>query len=522
VLAAGSGVLIALDTAAAVRADGGAPRATAWLTAADVTVGLVFPLAAVWAVGPVAQRWLMAAVGAGWLAGTWLPAARSLHQGLLVVALAAFPSGRLRGIRGWVPAALAVPVALGVVPQAAAGVILGAVAALAVLDRRRGTTGRWYPASAGAATGLVLVVAATWALRDPGSFDPAVVLFGWELVLFGVAGAFPVASRLVRRERAHLADEVIEAAAPAGLDGLADVLGQMLGDPGLRIHRWPADDGLGLRDVSERRRLLVSDAARPLAVVEHQASALDDAATAEAVTRAVRLAGTNLLLREEQRDRLADLEASRVRLLAVTDRVRQQAATDLNDEVRGPLAQVRRRIAETRLVIAAQDGGSPDDGVRALDVVLHELTAVDREIAALIAGVPPANLGGGRLGVALTALTRDSGIPVTIIADDDAAADVTAETALFYVCSEALANAVKHSRASQVSIEVRRRGARVEARVSDDGRGGADPAGSGLRGLADRVAAHSGRLWVDSSPGAGTVVSVALPDLGPGSRLPGR
>jgi signal transduction histidine kinase len=100
---------------------------------------------------------------------------------------------------------------------------------------------------------------------------------------------------------------------------------------------------------------------------------------------------------------------------------------------------------------------------------------------------------------------------VILDVDEGAAGEAAVETALFYVSSEALANAVKHAQASQVTVDLHRTGRRLELRVADDGRGGADPKGSGLTGLADRVAAVGGRLRVDSSPGAGTVVAAVVP-----------
>ena len=86
------------------------------------------------------------------------------------------------------------------------------------------------------------------------------------------------------------------------------------------------------------------------------------------------------------------------------------------------------------------------------------------------------------------------------------------ETAAYYVVSEALANAVKHASASRVTVSARQDDGHLVVRVEDDGRGGAaaEPAG-GLAGLADRVAAHGGRMALESAPGAGTRIEVVLP-----------
>jgi signal transduction histidine kinase len=143
---------------------------------------------------------------------------------------------------------------------------------------------------------------------------------------------------------------------------------------------------------------------------------------------------------------------------------------------------------------------------------MEELEAARREIADLVAGAPPADLGDGRLRRALDALATASPVPVVVVVDDDAAGDRETETALFYVCCEALANAAKHAHATRAAITVERLDGEIVATVSDDGRGGADPSGSGLQGLVDRLAARNGRLRVDSPPGAGTTVTAMIAD----------
>lgn len=85
------------------------------------------------------------------------------------------------------------------------------------------------------------------------------------------------------------------------------------------------------------------------------------------------------------------------------------------------------------------------------------------------------------------------------------------EQTCYFVVSEAMANAAEHARAAQVGVDVRAGGGLVAVEISDDGAGGADPAGSGLRGLADRVAAHGGRLRVISPDGGGARVLAELP-----------
>jgi signal transduction histidine kinase len=502
------GVLVAL----AVRADSEAPAASPWLTAMDVAVGLAFVAAGVAARGPLPERALIAAVGPAWLAGSFLVGARSLHQAVLVVALVAFPAGRVRGIVSWVLVGLAGLVAVGLVPQLGVAALFAGIAAVVLARWRADAAAAWYPTAAAAAVAAVL--GWVWWIEHlrAGTFDATVVLLGYELVLLLVAAGFPLAAAAVLWGRARLADPLLSEGQVAGLDGLAAVLGDALGDPDLRIYRWHDPDagfvdGRGQRVAGrgDRRWLAVDGPGGPVAVVAHRSSALEDGPTAAAVAGAVRLAVTHLRLQEEQQERLGELEASRARLVAAADRQRARAAAELRQDVEAPL-----RVAQSELV-AMRPGVRDPGAAAAVDVVVQELAAATGELADLVAGISPADLGGGRLGPALHALAQTSPVPVTVAVAEDAAASQEAETALFYVCCEALANAAKHAGATRVTIAVEREDGGVVATVADDGRGGADPSGSGLVGLADRLAARNGRLRVESPPGAGTTVTATVP-----------
>ena len=129
----------------------------------------------------------------------------------------------------------------------------------------------------------------------------------------------------------------------------------------------------------------------------------------------------------------------------------------------------------------------------------------------LAEGLHPAALVHGGLDGALAALATSSTIPVEVVARAGRLPPAV-EGAAWFVCSEALANVAKHSAASCARVRAARRDGVLRIEISDDGRGGADPArGSGLRGLAERVEALGGRLWVADRPGGGTVVAAELP-----------
>ena len=252
--------------------------------------------------------------------------------------------------------------------------------------------------------------------------------------------------------------------------------------------------------------MAVDAESRPVAAVASQAAALEDSSTAAAVSSAVLLAVTNIRLREDLRGRLQDLEATRTRILAAADLQRQRVGSMLRVEVDPPLRATRDAVQSVRAAVDATEAGAT------LELVAGELAAATDEIDDLVAGIAPGRLGGGRLGAALRALAGRSPLPVAVVVAPDAIGGPEAETALYFVCSEAVVNAVKHARATQVTIAIGERQGELLASIADNGHGGADPAGQGLQGLADRLATRNGRLRVVSPPGAGTnVIATSRP-----------
>jgi signal transduction histidine kinase len=189
------------------------------------------------------------------------------------------------------------------------------------------------------------------------------------------------------------------------------------------------------------------------------------------------------------------------------ERARERVAADVTTGVQHPLDAALSSIER------AQRSTQDSEATAALSIARAELRGVRDDLAALVAGVPAFDLGAGMLRQALDALALASPVPVEIRVSDYAAVDRQAEATLFYFCSEAVTNAVKHAAATRIRIEVRRAASGITAVVSDDGKGGANPttAGSGLRGLQDRLASIQGRLQVESSPGAGTRLTAVMP-----------
>jgi signal transduction histidine kinase len=133
------------------------------------------------------------------------------------------------------------------------------------------------------------------------------------------------------------------------------------------------------------------------------------------------------------------------------------------------------------------------------------------ELRDLARGIHPAVLADRGLDAAISALAARSPVPVGVDVATGRLPDPV-ESAAYFVVAEALTNAAKHARAAEISVRISRHRDLLIVEVIDDGAGGADPArGSGLRGLADRVAAVDGQLTVTSPPGGPTVIRAELP-----------
>jgi hypothetical protein len=503
--------------AAAVRAEAVTPATTAGEAVVVGVVGAAFLVAAAAAQGPTAMRALVAVVAIAWLLAAFLPASVLVHQAVLAVALLAFPTGRVGGPGRWVLVALTVPVASALAPQPALAMLFAAIGLACALRLRTDPVASAFPAAAAAAVAAVL--GGSWAVSRLASdaFDTDIALVVYELVLLAVAAGFAVATRAVVADRAGLADRLLAETETTGASALARILAATLRDPSLCVlpyEEGTSDDDFGARELAgaaeqggrdgpPRKRLEVRDGSQLLAVVLHRSGALDDAPTAAAAVEAVRLVLLNERQRRKVDHRAEALRAARGRLMAATDRQRVVTAARLRAEVVRPL---ERTLSSLRP--AAVGDATASDPVA---VAAGEIAAAVEDIDALVAGVPPVALGDGRLAAALEQVARRSSVPTEVSVTAGSAGTPEQEAALFYVCTEALTNVVKHADASSALVVLASDGSGLTLRVCDDGRGGADPAGSGLRGLADRLQLVGGRLRVDSPPGAGTTVRATVP-----------
>jgi signal transduction histidine kinase len=211
----------------------------------------------------------------------------------------------------------------------------------------------------------------------------------------------------------------------------------------------------------------------------------------------------------EQRAAQSEVRQSRVRLVDATDTARRRLERDLHDGAQQRLVSLSLalRLARMRL-------GSDADpaAVAGLDDAAGELKTALQELRELAHGIHPAILTQAGLGPAIDSLTQRSTVPADVMVLPDRRLSPAVEATAYFVVSEALANVAKYAGATGATVAAECPGDTLRVEVTDDGIGGADPErGTGLRGLADRVAALGGTLSVDSPAGGGTRIVAVIP-----------
>jgi PAS domain S-box-containing protein len=203
----------------------------------------------------------------------------------------------------------------------------------------------------------------------------------------------------------------------------------------------------------------------------------------------------------------AELRASRARIVEAADAARRRLERDLHDGAQQRLVELALdlRMARARL-------GDAEQARELLDAALEDLAAATGELRELAHGIHPAALTEGGLRPALEALVARAHVPTRLVAVPQARFSAAVEATAYFSVAEGVTNAARHGGARHVEVEAAEVGGRLRVEVRDDGRGGADAAaGSGLRGLADRLAALDGELEVISPPGGGTVLRAEIP-----------
>src|SRR4051812_24712347 len=246
---------------------------------------------------------------------------------------------------------------------------------------------------------------------------------------------------------------------------------------------------------------------RELALLVYDASLEDDPELVGAVAAAAAIALDDERLRTESEDRHAELRASRERIVTAGDAERRRLERNLHDGAQQRLVSVALQLR----MIQSRIDTDPALAKRLAASAGDELSKSLEELRELARGIHPSVLNHG-LKPALDSLASRSGVPTSVSFHAQERLPEPVELAAYFVASEALANVAKYAQATQASVRVSRSNGVAVIEIADDGVGGADEtAGTGLLGLADRVAALDGTLRILSPPGAGTVVTADLP-----------
>jgi len=298
---------------------------------------------------------------------------------------------------------------------------------------------------------------------------------------------------------------------------MRDELALALGDPSLTLAYWLPERGLYVDPAGRPVRLpptgsgrlatMVEREGEPIAAIVHDGSLADQRELVQAAGAAASLVLENERLDAELRATVEEVRASRARIVESEDAARRRLERNLHDG-----AQQRLVSAALSLRILAQKLNGDAESARELDSARGELDEGLRELRELARGIHPAVLSDRGLRAALEGVANRAPIPVELLEGPRDRLPEKVEAAAYFVDAEALTNVSKHAAATHATVKVSHTDARLTVEVSDDGVGGADAsAGSGLHGLADRVAALDGWLEIDSGRGRGTTITATIP-----------
>jgi signal transduction histidine kinase len=474
---------------------------------------------------------LLTAASAAWFLGTFAASGLSgyadfgslfltLHRGPLFHAVLAYPDGHLRSRaeRAVVGACYATAAVASVGADSGVTIAIALLVLVAVARRFAQASARRRLAlraalGATAAVAAVLVTGAVLDLRGASEATDRGVLAAYELAAGGTALWFVLDLLRGRWTQSTVTGLVVDLGG-ATVGALRDRLAYALGDRTLVVgYRVPGpaqyvdDDGrpVVLPRRGSGRELTYVGGEQPVAVLVHDPGAIDDPALLEQVAAATRIAVSNVRLQSEIQARLGELKRSRRRIVEAGDAQRRRLERQLRDGAHARLEAVASILEHTPRRSASARFESMLAGT------LAELANARDELSEFARGVHPSILSEGGLDAALADLAKRAAVPVELSPCGERF-ETAVEAAAYFACAEALTNIGKYAGASQAAITATRQGNRLEVFIADDGVGGADAdAGSGLRGLRDRVEALGGTLSVESPVGAGTRIVAGLP-----------
>jgi signal transduction histidine kinase len=367
---------------------------------------------------------------------------------------------------------------------------------------------------------LQLAITLAWHLVDADPAGLGSLRAALEHPIAGLAGlVFPVGFLLgllrTRLARGSIADLALELGRGVPLGGLRETLARALRDPTL-VLAYPAASGSGFVDpdgqsidvpgepVPDRGIARLERDGETLAVLAYD-PALDqeDPGRVGAVASMARMALENERLAAQVRAQLDEVRASRARIVEAGNAERRRIERDLHDGAQQRLVALAMRLDQAR------EGSA--GAATLIDETTAELLRAVREVRDLARGLHPTILTDAGLAAAVEALAERTPFPVTV-AVTEARFPAEIEAAAYFVVAEGLTNIARYAGSTEARVEATADGGRLVVTVSDHGRGGADPsAGSGLRGLVDRLAAIDGELQIRSGAGEGTTLTAILP-----------
>jgi signal transduction histidine kinase len=342
----------------------------------------------------------------------------------------------------------------------------------------------------------------------------------FDVTSFLTPALFLVGILRSRLARGSLAGLALELGRGVPLGGLRDALARTLRDPTLQL-AFAAPTGSGLVDADGQPFDIDAAGDRSATRLEHDGSLVavlvhdpandrEDKGLVEAVGSVARLALENERLSAQVRAQLEEVRASRQRIVEAGDAERRRVERDLHDGAQQRLVALAMRLEAAR--------GDRPDGQALIDATTSELALAIAEVRQLARGLHPAILTEAGLTAAIESLAERTPIPVEVHANETRYPEHVEATA-YFVIAEALTNVARYAGATHATVTLGGTGAALLVEVRDDGRGGADAtAGSGLRGLQDRVAALGGTFGLESPHGGGTVVRAVIPVTGEAPR----
>jgi signal transduction histidine kinase len=404
------------------------------------------------------------------------------------------------------------------------GVVLVVLVLRSLVRRWRAATRaerRLYAPMYGAGVALMLALIGQLILQSAGATGNAndviglIAMVPFALVPYLFLGSF-LRARLVQGGAVSNLMTRLADAPRAGQ--LRDALADALEDPSLELVYWLPErrrfvDFRGRdyelpEDDARRAVARIDSDGECIAAIVHDATLPEVREHAAAVGAVAGLALANERLDAELRAKVDELRRSRERMLRIGLEERRRLERDLHDGAQQRLVSMALSIRMAR----ARLNEDPLAADQLLAAAGEELNSALEELRELARGIHPAVLTDRGLGTALETLANRAPVPVELAELPDERLPEAVELAAYFVVAEALTNVAKYAQASHATVEIARENGRLSVEVADDGVGGADPEiGTGLRGLADRLAVLEGRLEIDSEQGRGTTIRAQIP-----------